>query len=158
VTQRGFTLIETMIATAVVAIAIGGLVLAMAGFGRFSTHQAGPVRSAAMQLAEQTLRVAQDAWKYGSPGNAPSGSWQTAVPLAIPGSGATTAPVTVTASIANMTAQSAQLTVTVQYTPDANHADDPGSVSLSGQTEVKAPVPGATVLEPALIPQPSGAP
>src|SRR5579884_582711 len=156
--QSGFSLIETLVALAVVAVAVGALVAAMGAFGRFATHQAGPVRSAAMLLAEQTLRVAQDAWKYGSPGTAPSGTWQTAVPLNLPGGISTTAPVSVTASISNANAQYAQITVTVQYTPDAHHAGDPGQVVMTGEAQVKAPVPGATVLNPTLIPQPSGAP
>lgn len=156
--QAAFTLVETLIAVAVVALAIGGFVLAMGAFGRFSTHQAGPVRTAAMQLAEQTLRVAQDSWKYASPGTAPSGTWQTTVPLAVPSALPTTVPVTVTASVSNATAQSAQVTITVQYTPDANRSGDTGRISVSGVAQVKAPVPGATVLNPSLIPQPSGAP
>jgi len=156
--QAAFTLIETLIAVAVVAIAVGGLVLALGTFGRFSTHQAGPVRSAAMQLAEQTLRVAQDAWKYATPGTAPSGRWQTTVPVSVPSSAPTTVPVTVTAAVSNATAQSAQVTITVQYSPDPNRSGDSGRISVSGVAQVKAPVPGATVLNPSLIPQPSGAP
>jgi hypothetical protein len=129
----------------------------MGGFGHFATHQSGPVRSAAMLLAEQTLHVAQDAWKYGSPGSAPSGTWATTVPLNLPG-GSRSAPVTVTATISNAGAQDAQVTVTVQYTPDANHRNDSGHVSMIGQMRVKSPLPGATELNPSLIPQPSGAP
>jgi hypothetical protein len=48
--------------------------------------------------------------------------------------------------------------VTVRYTPDAYHNDDPGVVSIGGAVQMKAPMPGATVLNPSLIPQPSGAP
>ena len=111
-----------------------------------------------MLLAEQTLRVAQDAWKYGSPGMAPSGTRQTAVPLNIPGAGPTTAPVSVTTSISSAGAQGALVTVHVQYTPEGRHSSDSGQVSISAQAQVEAPVPGATVLDPSLVPQPSGAP
>ena len=156
--QRAFSLIETLVAVALVTIAVAGSILSMGAFGRFSTHQAGPVRSAAMLLAEQTLRVAQDAWKYGSPGMAPSGTWQTAVPLHIPGASPTTAPVSVTTSISNAGAQGAHVKVDVQYTPDGQRSSDSGLVSISAQAQVEAPVPGATLLDPSLVPQPSGAP
>ena len=156
--SRGFTLIETLVAVALAGVGVAGVLLTMGAFARFSTHQAGPVRSAAMLLAEQTLRIAQDAWKYGSPGTAPSGSWQTNVPLNFPGVGSTSAPVTVSANVAAAGAQAAQITVTVRYTPDPQHAGDSGSVTMSGELAVKAPFPGTTVVNPSLIPQPSGAP
>ncbi len=156
--QAAFTLLETLITAAVVCVAVGGLISAMGVFSRFSTHQAGPVRAASLLLAEQTLRVAQDVWKYGSPGAAPSGNWQTTVPLDVPGAAATSAPVSVTTSISESDSQGAQLTVTVQYTPDPGHAADPGRISLQGQVRVKAPLPGASVVDPSLVPQPGGAP
>ena len=155
--SRGFTLLETLVAVTLAGLAIGGAVIAMGTFARFTTHQAGPVRAAAMMLAEQTLRVALDAWKYGSPGSAPSGSWQTVIPLNAPSGASTSAPVTVFAD-ATAGSQTAELTVTVRYTPDPQHPDDDGTVSMSSALGVKAPPPGATVLNPSLIPRPSGAP
>lgn len=142
-------LLEAILAVAIVAVAAGAWLSASSAFARFSTHQASPVRSAAQTLAEQTLRVAQDAWKYGSPGTAPSGSWQTAVALNAPGAPPTSAPVTVTANLAS-SGETADITVTVKYAG--------GAVALNGVLSVKAPAPGATLLQPALIPQPSGAP
>jgi hypothetical protein len=151
-------LIEVLVAIAVVAVALGAAIGAIGAFGRATTHQAGPIRSAAMLLAEQTLRVAQDAWKYGSPGTSPSGSWSTTVPLNLPNGVSTTAPVTVTTTTSDTGAQSALVTVNVRYTPDPYHQDDPGAVSMTGQAQVRSPVPGATVVNPSLVPKPTGAP
>lgn len=150
-------LLEAVLAAAIVAFATGAWLSASSAFARFSTHQASPVRSAAQALAQQTLRVAQDAWKYGSPGTVPSGSWQTGVALNAPGAAAAAAPVTVSASVAS-SGQTADITVTVRYTPDPQHRGDSGVVSLNGSLSVKAPPPGARLLQPGLIPEPSGAP
>lgn len=146
-----------MLVVAVVAIATGAWLSASGAFGRFSTHQASPVRSAAQVLAEQTLRVAQDAWKYGSPGSLPSGTWPTSVPLNAPDAAPSSAPVTVIANVTS-SAQTANISVTVQYTPDPQHPGDSGTVTLNGTLLVKAPAPGATLVQPALVPQPGGAP
>ena len=90
---------ETTITVAILAVAVGGLIAAVGVVGGFSTHQSGPVRTAAILRADQVLRIAQDAWKYGSPGASPSGTWQTTVSLAAPNAGPTTVPVTVTSSV-----------------------------------------------------------
>lgn len=150
-------LLEALFAVAVVAVAGGAWLSASGAFARFSTHQASPVRAAAQVLAEQTLRVAQDTWKYGSPGSAPSGSWSTALAVNAANAAPTSVPAGVRTSIA-ASGQSANLTVTVTYTPDPQHPDDTGSVTLSGVLDVKAPAPGSTLVAPALVPQPSGAP
>lgn len=154
--QQGFTLIESVVAAAVAAVAICALFGAIGEFGRFASHQAGPVRSAATLLAERTLRVAQDAWKYGSPGSAPAGAALSTIPLNAP-NGARTAPVSVTTSVTGSVG-SAQISVTVLYTPDPDHPQDPGSVTVSGEARVKAPLPGSTVAPASLVPQPTGAP
>lgn len=156
--QRGFTLLESTIAVAIIAVAASALLFAMGETGRFSSHQAGPVRSAATVLAEQTLRVAQDAWKYGTPGTSPAGSVQTSVPILIPNNTATTAPVSLRTVITSSGADAAQIAVTVSYTPDPDHPRDPGSVTLNGNVQVKSPLPASTVAPAALIPQPAGAP
>lgn len=143
--QSGFSLIEAVIAAAIAAVAAGAWLSAVNAFGRFAAHQASPARSAALLLAEQTLRVAQDAWKYGSPGNAPSGTWTAAGPFTVQ---------TVLAG----GAVSSDITVNVSYTPDPLRSADTGSVTLHGTLSVKAPLPGTRIVRPALIPQPSGAP
>lgn len=149
---------EAVLSCAVVAVAAGGTLFAMSSFGRFTTHQAGPVRAAATLLAQQTLRVAQDAWKYGSPGNAPAGSANVRVPIVNPGAAATSAPVTVMTTLSNATAADAQVTVQVTYTPDPGHPADSGTVEISGAAVVRAPPPGSQVVAPAPVPAPSGAP
>ena len=145
-------------AAAIVAIAIGGFALSMSAFGRFASSQAGPVRTAATLLASQTLRVAQNAWKYGSPGAVPSGTWQSSVPIAIPGARSTSAPVAITAAISNPGSGGAQISVTVSYTPDPGRHGDSGHVTLTGPLVVRAPLPGSTIAPAPLVAQPSGTP
>lgn len=108
---------------------------------------------AALSIAQQELRIAQNAWKYGSPGAAPSGSQTIALPL----SAATTAPATITTTV-SAGGTTAQLTVSVRYTPEPDRSGDPGVVSVSGEVAEKAPLPGSQVDKPGLIPMPSGAP
>ena len=143
--QSGITLVETAVAAAIVAIALGGAVAAMAMFGKYVAQTDSPARRASLLLAQQTLRVAQNAWKYGSPGAAPSGTQIATLPNA-----------SVTTSIAG-SGTSAQITVTVRYTPDPAHADS-GVVSISGQLTAKAPLPGSELDRPGLVPLPAGAP
>lgn len=156
--QAGFTLLEAAISSAIVALVAGGSLFAISSFGRFTANQAGPVRKAALLLADQTLRVAQDAWKYGSPGNAPSGSTIAQVPVAFPNATPSSAPVTVSTTISSITATDAQITVQVRYTPDPGHPADSGTISVSGAATVRAPVPGSQLISPNAIPEPSGAP
>jgi type II secretory pathway pseudopilin PulG len=137
--QRGTTLLEAVVVSAICAVVLGGVLFALTTVSRHVARQAGPHRTAAIVLAQQTLRIAQDAWKYGALAT-PSGTQ----PLALPG--------TLTASVS-----SNQLTVTVTYTPDPGH-DDSGSVSLTGPLMPKAPLPGTQVDRPGRIAQPSGAP
>ena len=150
--QSGITLVETAVAAAIVVVAIGGVLFAIASFGKFVRRQGGPGRMAALVAAQQTLRIAQNAWKYGAPGSAPSGSETITLPL----NSATTAPATITTAIAS-SGTSAQLTVTVRYTPEPGR-NDSGVVVLSGPVSVKAPLPGSQIDRPGLVPLPSGAP
>lgn len=108
---------------------------------------------AALIIAQQELRIAQNAWKYGSPGIAPSGS--ETIALAV--SASTTARATMSTTISGG-GTSAQLTVTVQYTPEPDRNGDTGVVSVTGEVAEKAPLPGSQVNKPGLIPMPSGAP
>ncbi len=151
--QSGITLVETAVAAAIITIAIGTALWAIGTFSKHAAQQGGPARMAALVLAQQTLRVAQDAWKYGSPGSAPSGSQSITLPM----SSATTARATIS-TIVSGAASPAQITVTVRYTPEPGRGADPGVVSVSGEVDVKAPLPGSRVNRPGLIPMPSGAP
>ena len=156
--QAGITLVETAVAGAVIAIGIGGLLFALGSFARFTAHQAGPVRRAATALADQTLRIAENTWKYGAPGSAPSGTTANTLTAARAGAAPTTVPVTIATSLSSVSATGAQITVTVRYTPDPGHPSDDGVISVTGHADVKAPAPGSQVTEPGAIPQPSGAP
>lgn len=150
--ESGLTLVETVVAAAIVAVAAGGALYAIASFGKFARQQGGPARMAALAVAQQTLRIAQNAWKYGSPGDAPSGVQTIALPL----NRATTAPASVTTSVVS-DGTSAQIAVTVRYTPEPGRSDS-GLISVSGELSVKAPLPGSQVARPGLVPLPSGAP
>lgn len=128
---------------AILAIAAGAALSAIATFGKYVAQQDSPQRKAALLLAQQTLRIAQNAWKYGSPGSAPTGTQSIGnltVTTAISGSGG-----------------AQQITATVQYTPAPGHSDS-GTVRISGALSVKAPLPGSRVDRPGLVPLPSGAP
>lgn len=151
--QSGLTLVEVALAAGIVAIGVGGALFAIAAFGKYVAQQAGPARSAALISAQQTLRVAQDAWKYGSPGSAPAGTEATTLPL----SAATSAPATITTALSR-NGSSAYVTVTVHYTPEPGRSGDSGVVRVSGEVSQKAPIPGAQLQEPGLIPAPGGAP
>ncbi len=150
--QSGITLVETVVAVAIVAVVVGGVLFAVGAFGKYVSQQGGPGERAALSDAQQTLRLAQNAWKYGSPGNAPSGSQSVIVPL----STQTSAPATVTTTL-SAGASSAQIQVTVRYTPQPGRRD-PGIITLTSDVDVKAPLPGSQVNRPGLIPQPAGAP
>ncbi len=78
--NRGFTLIETTVAAAILAIAAVALFAAFSASARVASYEAAPARAAASLLARNIARDAQQSWKYGSPGTAPSGSFSTAMP------------------------------------------------------------------------------
>ena len=136
--SRGFSLLEALVACAVLAIASGALLFALSRAAHFAGHSTiGPARAAAQTLAESTMRDVQDAWKYGAPGsiNATAGS----VSVSSTGSGPGT------------------ISVTVTYSPDPSHQDS-GTITLSAPATVRAPLPGSQVARPALIADPSATP
>lgn len=156
--QAGFALIEVLAVIGIAAIGAGTLILAISGFAKFGSHSVGRNRAAALVFAEQTLRVAEDTWKYGTPGAAPSGSAQVTLPVAVPSSAPTTIPATITSTLSDATSTGATLTVTVLYTPDPEHPGDSGIITLNGTLNVKAPLPGAQVERPGFVPLPANAP
>lgn len=143
--QSGVTLLEIAVCAAIVTIAVGAALFAVASFGRHIAQPGGSARMAALLAAQQTLRVAQDAWKYGSPGEAPSGSQSIALPA------------TVTTALDASTSPT-RITVTVRYTPEPGRNGDSGVVELTGELSEKAPLPGSRVDRPGLVPLPTGAP
>jgi len=148
--QRGFALLEAIAIVAVVSLSAGALLLAISASAKFGSAS-GRNRIAAALLAAQTLRVAEHAWKYGALADAPAGS----VTAAMPVSGSTTpVPVIISSAISSQTAEGAALTITVSYPP--GQAGDSGTVTVTGTLRVKAPLPGAQIERPGLIPQPAG--
>jgi type II secretory pathway pseudopilin PulG len=151
-TQRGFALLEAIAVIAVVSLCGGALLLAVSAAARLERGP-GRNRAAASILAAQTLRVAEDAWKYGTLQDAPGGSAVTS--MHVQGS-SEVVPVTISSAISSQTADGAAITITVSY-PAAQTGDDSGIVTLTGALRVKAPLPGAQVERPGLIPRPPGA-
>ena len=145
--QRGFALIEAVVVIGIVAACAGALLLALANAAKSGARAAGPNHVAALRLAAQTLRVAANAWKYGSLGDAPSGTEVTSVPVSLQ----------IVSSVSQTGASSAVMTVTVSYTPDPGRAE-PGSITMSGTLRAKAPLPGARVEQDGLISDPAGSP
>lgn len=144
--ERGFTLLEALVACAVLAIGAFGMLGAWNSVARSTRAQAGPNETAALEFARRTLRIAEDAWKYGAPGAAPAGTWTVTAP----------APMTVSTTL-TPDAGGASVAVTVAYTPDPGR-NEPATVTVLGEATVLAPLPGSQVAEPGAIPQPSGAP
>jgi type II secretory pathway pseudopilin PulG len=143
--SRGFALLEAAVAAGIVAVAAASLLFALSTSGRFMSHQSGPLHEAALLLATQTVRDAQQAWKYGAPGGAPQGT----IPVTLPPSNAP-------ASL-NVTLSGNRLHVQVSYTPDPQHQDG-GSVAIDALLEARAPLPGSRVDHPGLIPVPTPTP
>ena len=151
--QRGFALVEAVVVVGIAAMCAGTLVLALAGAAKFGAHAGGPHRIAALLFARQTLRIAQNAWKYGPPGSAPAGTAGVSIPVAGPQATATAMPARISATI-DGGSNGASLSITVSYPPDSGRAD-PGSVTLSGPLRVIAPLPGSQVERAGLIAQPA---
>lgn len=139
--QRGFTLVDTAIATGIAAIAIAGFFYGVAATARFGAHHTSPHAEAALAFARAIARTAQNVWKYGSPGTAPSGT-------------AASAAGTATVSMAS-SANGATLHVVVRYSPDPG---DDGSLTLDVPLSVRAPFPGDVVTRPGLVPAPTPTP
>ena len=139
--SRGFTLLESALVGAIVAVAAFALLFALSSASHFAAQSGGPAREAAQAAAESALRDALQAWKYGSPGNAPSGSAGN-----------------VTVTLSNVTATGTHIVVRASYTPDPGHGAQAGTVQISGDAFVKAPLPGSQVARPGLVPAPSASP
>lgn len=144
--EHGFTLIEALVAVALLVVCIGGALSGAASVGRFATAPVGPNRAAALAAGDMTARVAQDTWKYGQPPGAlvPNGSWSTTYD-------GVALQVNATVSTAG------ELTVTVAYPPDPAR-DESGSVTMHTTLHALAPRPGTNVIRPGLVPAPAGAP
>jgi Tfp pilus assembly protein PilE len=150
--QRGLALLEALAVVAIVALCAGALLAAVSAVAKLDGSP-GRNRAAAALLAAQILRVAEDAWKYGTPGEAPAGSTTAFLPLE---GSSSTVPVTISTALSSRTADGAAITVTVSY-PSGEEGAGSAAVSMSAPLRVKAPLPGTQVERPGLIPQPAGA-
>ncbi|HZZ66123.1 MAG TPA: hypothetical protein VFE17_11525 [Candidatus Baltobacteraceae bacterium] len=151
--QGGYALVEVVFAAAVISVGVAGLLGAMGVFARFAAHPDGAVRSAATLLAEQTLRLAQDAYKYGSPDLPRDTEWQARVAIAGPDAMPTNVPVTVRTHVEG-SPESAAIDVAVSYPGDPKSTNRSATVSLRGTLAVLAPVPGTSITRPGLVPGP----
>lgn len=140
--ERGYALLEALAALGLAALCVTALALAARGAARVQTQTGGPNRRAALAFARQTLRVAQDAWKYGSPGAAPAGSATALIPF----------PARVSATVEPDGEDAATISVRVEYSPDPA-TNDSGVVTLEGAVHAMAPLPGSRV-EAAAVAQP----
>ena len=137
-----------MAVSAIVVLCAGALFMAASAALKMSARP-GRYRAAAQLLAQQTLRTAENAWKYGSAGGAPAGSAEESMLVA-----GTSVPVTVSSTVVSQDANGAEIDVTVAY-PAVPGGDEPGAITISGAVRVMAPLPGAQVERPGLIPQPA---
>lgn len=147
-----------MVASAVAAVGAGSLLLVAAAFAHVGAHAAGPNRAAATALAEQTLRVAENAFKYGGASAfVPAQPIATTIPSVTPSAAPTSIPVSIAATVTPAANASAWIVISVAYPPDPGR-NDPGSVTIAGRLLQKAVLPGSQVAAPSLVAQPSGAP
>lgn len=153
--QRGFSIIEAVVAAAVIAVGVGGLAGAMGTFARYAAHPEGARRGAAALLAEQTLRIAQDTYKYGAPDLPSDKTWQAHITLALPQATPVCVPVTVH-SLVEPSAGAAAIEITVTYPPDTTRPHDLGIVRVRGDLAVLSTLPGSSTIRPGLVPDPAG--
>ena len=150
--QLGFALLEAIAVVAIASLCTGALFVAVSAAVSLEAPP-GRNRAAATALAAQTLRVAEDAWKYGALESTPNGS----APALMHVQGSSeTVPVTISSAISSQTADGAAITITVTYPPGQDGGDS-GAVTIGGALRVKAPLPGAQVERPGLIPRPAAA-
>ncbi len=109
----------------------------------FAASAGGANRQIALQAAAQTIRLAENVWKYGAQ-DAPSGTLATTVPLDLPSAAPTTVPLTIEALLSR-TGASARLRVIVTYPLDGFRRQT-GRVTQDAVLHVAAPLPGSTLL------------
>jgi hypothetical protein len=145
--QRGQALIETLVATAIAAIALGAVLAATiaidAHFGP------DPARSALDAAAHRELAIAVNLAKYQGTTLQPS-TISTTIPLP-DGS-----PLPATLQLQDSPLPGGGSSLTILANATWHGATE--SLSLSTTTAAPAPIPGSTVALPGLAPAPTGAP
>ncbi len=144
--QRGSSLIETAVAVAIAAIVTGAALNAAVA----AIHSAGtnPIRAALASAVRREMTIAIDVLKY---------------------RGATVAPVTIATTLPMPAGSALPADLSIQTAPvgrdglrvviTATQSNDARErASLTATLSARAPLPGAVVRAPALVPAPTGAP
>ncbi|HEY5426768.1 MAG TPA: prepilin-type N-terminal cleavage/methylation domain-containing protein [Candidatus Tumulicola sp.] len=144
--QRGSSFIETAIALAVVAIVAGAALNAAIA----TTHAAAvdPERAALQSAARREMTIARDVLKYRGASIAPAAA---ATTLPMPAG----TPLAVELSIA--TSRTARGAIRVVVAAAASNRSGERA-ALEATLSARAPLPGAIVHAPGIVPAPTGAP
>lgn len=148
--QAGFSLLEVVVAAAILSIVAGGAVAAFAGAAKFSTPD--PARTAAEHEMRRLLTLAADATKYTAPADVAVNTtpWNAALPSPT----GTPFPVQISAAKTSLSDGGYALTITIAY-PHGS-----GSATLSNTMTLvqKAPPPDATLSAPGTFSDPRATP
>ncbi len=130
-TERGDSLVEVVVAVAIIAIAVGALGAAsIAAFHRFGPD---PLQSALEATVTREMRIAVDVMKYQG-ASLPTTTVATAIPLP---SGS---PLSAHLSLSTTTASNGSVTIVLSATDDS---DGTKSAIVSQTIAAPAPLPGA---------------
>jgi hypothetical protein len=142
--QRGSSLAESIVAAAIVTLAIG----AALGAAAPALHHLSPdARSTALaQVAARELAIATDIAKYDGSTLTPN-----AIATTVPLSGATPFPATINMSVSPV---GSGLSITIT----AAAADGSQSSTVAATVAARAPQPGSTFAPSVGVPAPTGAP
>lgn len=148
--QSGFTLIEAVITTAILAIVAGGTIAAFAGIAKVSAPDPG--REAAEREMRRIFTLAQAATKYADPQSVAISStpWNTTAP-SITG---TPVPLQVSAAKVSLANGQYALAVTIAYPRNGSTATLTKDIALVQ----KAPPPDARIVAPGAYDDPSATP
>ena len=144
--QAGFSLVETVIAAALLAVLAGGAVAAVAGAAKFSAPD--PARVAAEREMRRLLSLAADATKYTAPADVAvnTAPWT----AALPNPAGTPFPVQITAAKSSPAGGGYAMTITIAYP----HGSGTATLSNTMLLVQKAPPPDSTLSAPGTFADP----
>lgn len=142
--ERGDTLVETVVAVAITAVAFGALTVGIVGAVRHFGPD--PVEAALQAETRRQMRIAVDLAKYQGTTFAP-----TAIATAIPIPGASPFPAHVSLSVSPT---GGGFAIAIRAVSDADSAK---SATLSTVVPAPAPLPSSIVTAGGLAPAPAGA-
>ena len=144
--ERGTSLIETIVAVAIVAIVAGAFLSAETIAARFAGARA--IADVLQDASQRELRIALDVLKYRGSNIVPA-----SVATSLPMPTGSPLPVQLSVSSALLTGGAISVTIT------AAAADGSGRTASTNATLVqRAPLPGTRLRAPLLAPAPTGAP